>query len=276
MKKQKLNGKVAIVTGGARGIGLATASALSQAGVAVAIGDVDEAALAAAADTSGAKFHGRLDVTDPESFRGFVDAVEAALGPIDILVNNAGVMPTGHVHEESEAVARRMFEINVFGVITGTKRALETMLPRKSGHIINVASLAGVSAGAGVATYCGSKHAVVGFTDSARFEYAKSGVEFTTVLPGFVNTDLTAGTHGLKMIKNVEPEDIAGGIISALRRPRARVYVPTVGGVITRVQNLMPRSAMDRLTAALGADSVFLEDVDHDKRNAYEERARRS
>jgi NAD(P)-dependent dehydrogenase (short-subunit alcohol dehydrogenase family) len=276
MKKQNLNGKVAIVTGGARGIGLATATALAQAGAAVAIGDVDEAALAAAAETSGAKFHGRLDVTDPEGYRAFVDEVEAALGPIDVLVNNAGIMPTGHVHEESEGVARRMFEINVFGVITGTKRALETMLPRRSGHIINVASLAGVSAGAGVATYCGSKHAVVGFTDSARFEYAGSGVEFTTVLPAFVNTDLTAGTHGLKLIKNVEPEDVAGRVINALERPRARVYAPKLGGVITNVQKFLPRSAIDRLTSALGADSVFLEDVDHEKRNAYEERARRS
>jgi short-subunit dehydrogenase len=169
-----------------------------------------------------------------------------------------------------------MFEINVFGVITGTKRALDTMLPRGSGHIVNVASMAGVTAAAGVATYCGSKHAVVGFTESARFEYAGSGVEFTTVLPAFVNTDLTAGTQGIKLMKNVEPEDVADRIVGALRRPRARVYAPRSAGVMANVQKFLPRSAIDRMTSALGGHSVFLDDVDEEKRKAYEDRARRS
>ena len=107
-----LRGKIAVVTGGARGIGAATAKALSAAGATVVIGDLPD-----------------LDVTDADGYRNFLDKVEAEHGPLDILINNAGIMPVGRLHEEPEALARRMFEINVFGVITGTKRALESMLP---------------------------------------------------------------------------------------------------------------------------------------------------
>ncbi len=271
-----LTGKVAVVTGGARGIGLATAKALASAGAKVAIGDLDEAVLKEAATSTGVAYYGRLDVTDAEGYRAFLDAVEAELGPVDVLVNNAGIMPVGHLHEEPEAVARRMFEINVFGVITGTKRALESMLPRRSGHIVNVASMAGVLYAPGAASYVGTKHAVLGFTETARIEYAASGVEFTAVLPAFVNTDLTAGTKGVPGMKTVEPEDVAAGILQALAEPRARVYVPKLAGRLARVQQLVPRRLAEGLSRKLGGDTVFLDDVDQAQRNAYEERARHS
>jgi NAD(P)-dependent dehydrogenase (short-subunit alcohol dehydrogenase family) len=273
---QTLQGKVAIVTGGARGIGRATAVALRNAGAQVAIGDVDETVLAKTASDLGLPFHARLDVTDAAGYRSFVDQVEAALGPVDILINNAGIMPVGHLHEESEEVARRMFEINVFGVITGTKRALDTMLPRNSGHIVNVASMAGVVYAPGAASYVGTKHAVLGFTETARYEYADTGVEFTTVLPMFVNTDLTAGTSGIKVVKNIEPEDVAAGILSALEKPRARVYAPRIGATLAKAQQLTPRGVMQRMTTALGGKTAFLDDVDPAKREAYEDRARHS
>jgi NAD(P)-dependent dehydrogenase (short-subunit alcohol dehydrogenase family) len=275
MGMSTLNGKVAVVTGGARGIGLATCKALIAAGAQVAVGDLDEVVLKDAATSIGAAFHGRLDVTDADGYRAFLDQVEKELGPIDILINNAGIMPVGHLHEESEAVARRMFEINVFGVITGTKRALESMLPRRTGHIVNVASMAGVVYAAGAATYVASKHAVLGFTETARLEYADSGVELTAVLPMFVNTDLTAGTKGVPGVKAVEPEDVAAGILDALAKPRARVYVPKVGKALAGAQHTMPRRAMEFLNEKLGGKSVFL-DVDQSQRKAYEERARHS
>ncbi|MCZ4499044.1 MAG: short-chain dehydrogenase [Marmoricola sp.] len=271
-----LHGKVAIVTGGARGIGLATARALVAAGATVAIGDVDEVALQEAAAAVGVAHHGRLDVTDPELFRGFVDQVEAELGPLDILVNNAGIMPVGHLHEESEELARRMFAINVFGVITGTKRALDSMLPRRTGHIVNVASMAGVVYAPGATTYVASKHAALGFTESARLEHAGSGVEITAVLPMFVNTDLTAGTKGVPGVKTVEPGDVATGILEALAKPRARVYVPKAGKTLAGAQHVMPRRVMEALNDRLGGSTVFLDDVDQSQRKAYEERARKS
>lgn len=271
-----LAGKVAIVTGGARGIGLATALALTRLGSRVAIGDIDQPVLDQAASSQQVAFHGRLDVTNPADFRSFVDDVETALGPIDILINNAGIMPIGHLYDESEETARRMFEINVFGVITGTKRALDTMRPRDRGHIVNVASLAGVTYAAGAATYCGTKHAVVGFTEATRYEYAHTGIEFTTILPAFVNTELTAGTQGLPLLKTVEPEDVAEAIVAVLQKPRARVFVPTYAGAIVRSQSFVPRRVGEFLTDKLGGDTAFLDDVDQTSRAAYEDRARHS
>ena len=131
------------ITGGARGIGYQTAKELIRRGHRVAIGDIDEARVKEAADELGISAVTRLDVTDTDSFRAFLDMVEDQLGPLDVLVNNAGIMPTGHAHEEDDAVTRRQVEINVLGVIFGTKLALQRMLPRRAGHIINTESLAG-------------------------------------------------------------------------------------------------------------------------------------
>ena len=136
--------------------------------------------------------------------------------------------------------------------------------------------MAGVVYAPGATTYVASKHAALGFTESARLEYAGSGVEFTAVLPMFVNTELTAGTKGVPGVKSVEPEDVAAGILEALVKPRARVYVPKVGKALAGAQHSMPRRMMEALNDKLGGSSVFLDDVDQSERQAYEERARHS
>lgn len=274
--RRTLAGKVVVLTGGARGIGLATATALASQGCRVAVGDLDEGLLSKTAPTAGAEFWGYLDVTDEAGFNDFVDRVESALGPVDVLINNAGIMPTGHLVDEPAEVTRRMFDINIVAVVTGTKRALRTMLPRRSGHIINVASMAGVIYMAGVATYTASKWAVVGFTESARFEYSGSGVDFTTVLPGVVNTELTLGTSESRALRTVEPEAIADAIVRALQRPRSRAYVPKVGAVMARSFAITPRSLADRMLAATGGRDKFLDGLDVSAREGYETRARKS
>ncbi|CKO77991.1 short-chain dehydrogenase [Mycobacterium tuberculosis] len=205
--RDKVQDKVIAITGGARGIGLATAAALHNLGAKVAIGDIDEAMAKESGADLDLDMYGKLDVTDPDSFSGFLDAVERQLGPIDVLVNNAGIMPVGRIVDEPDPVTRRILDINVYGVILGSKLAAQRMVPRGRGHVINVASLAGEIYAVGVATYCASKHAVVAFTDSARLEYRSAGVKFSMVLPSFVNTELIAGTGGIKGFKNAEPAD---------------------------------------------------------------------
>src|ERR1700760_610003 len=144
---RSLTGKVAVVTGGARGIGNAIAHALAREGALVAIGDLDAAAASAAAAQLGGRALGLpLDVTDRPAFTAFLDHIENRLGPLDILVNNAGIMPLQPLDEESEASVTRQLEINLHAVIHGTQEAMRRMRPRRAGHIVNIASLAGRAA----------------------------------------------------------------------------------------------------------------------------------
>ncbi|GAA4107307.1 SDR family oxidoreductase [Nocardioides fonticola] len=266
--------KTIAITGGARGIGYQTAKELIRRGHRVAIGDVDETRAKEAADELGVTVVTRLDVTDPDSFRAFLDMVEKQLGPLDVLINNAGIMPTGHAHEEDDAVTRRQVEINVLGVIFGTKLALQRMLPRRTGHIINTASLAGELAVPGLATYCGTKFAVIGFTEAARQEYRKSGVQLSTVRPTFTNTELVAGTAGAKGLRNAEPQEIARATADLIERPRPFVRVTRLAGGMVAAMKFVPGRVAAGLGSALGTDSVFLDDVDMGARQAYLDRIR--
>src|SRR3954467_6900540 len=137
-----ISGRVVAITGGARGLGLATAKALAAQGARVAIGDLDGdlASVEAAAPPGPGPHAGySLDVTDPESFEAFLDQA-AELGPLDVIVNNAGIMPVRVFAEEDPIVTRRQIEINVLGVTSGTRLALDRMLPRGRGHVVNIAS----------------------------------------------------------------------------------------------------------------------------------------
>ncbi|MBZ4561121.1 SDR family oxidoreductase [Mycobacterium avium subsp. hominissuis] len=270
----KVRDKVVVITGGARGIGLATATGLHKLGAKAAIGDIDEVRVKESGAALDLDVYGKLDVTDPHSFSDFLDEVERQLGPIDVLVNNAGIMPLGRVVDESDAVTRRILDINVYGVILGSKLALARMIPRGRGHVINVASLAGETYLAGAATYCASKHAVVGFTDAARIEYRRSGVKFSVVKPTFVNTELIAGTSGAKGVRNAEPSDIADAIVKLVAHPRPRVRVTRTAGAIIASQKFMPRALSEGLNRLLGGEHVFTDAVDVEKRQAYEARAR--
>lgn len=271
---RNLTGKVVAITGAARGIGLATARAFLREGARVGISDIDEIALKEVADDLGPDCIGvPADVTDATSLRAFIDAVEDQLGPLDVMVNNAGIMPTGALLEEGEGIARKTMEINILGVITGTKRALESMVPRGRGVVVTLASMAGETPAPGLATYNASKFGALGFTLAARAEFARHGVDVVAVLPAFVNTELTSGTTGVAGIANVEPEDVAGAIVGAVRssRPRAKVYVPRSAGAVVRSGLLMPEPLQRALTRLFKADSVML-DYDPDARRAYHDR----
>ncbi|WP_433327338.1 SDR family oxidoreductase [Spirillospora sp. CA-294931] len=260
--------KVIAVTGAARGIGLATARALRDKGATVVIGDIDEAAVTEAGRGLGVDAFA-LDVTSRESFAAFLGRVER----LDVLINNAGVMPIGPVTEESEADARRCLDINVHGVMTGTKLALERMLPRGRGHVINIASLAGVLPTPGLALYNASKAAVLAFTEATRLEVRERGVHVSAVLPTFTNTELVAGTRSPKGQKNCEPEDIAAAIVELVGRPRPQVVVPRRLGPQTRLGTLLPDGVKRAIARKYGLDTLFL-DYDHAARKVYDARIR--
>jgi short-subunit dehydrogenase len=269
VKPVSLAGKVIAITGGARGIGLATATVMQALGAKVAIGDIDESAVKEAGSRLGLEIYRRLDVTDRQSFRDFLDTVEQQLGPVDVLVNNAGVLSVGSAVDETDAITKRVLDVNIYGVILGTKLAAQRMLPRGHGHIINIASVAGVTPIAGIATYCATKHAVLGFTDTVRLENRGRGIHFSAVLPALTNTEMIAGVGRAKGFKNAEPDDIATAIAGVIAKPKPRVIVPRAMGVIVSSQRFMPRRVSEALGRALGAERVFTSDVEAEKRKAY-------
>jgi NAD(P)-dependent dehydrogenase (short-subunit alcohol dehydrogenase family) len=269
-------GKVVAITGGARGIGRATAAALAAAGAKVAIGDVDVQAAENAAKELG---HGVLavavDVSDAASFERFLDAVESRLGPLDVLVNNAGIMSLGRLMAESQESARRMVDINLHGVIIGSRLALQRMVPRRGGHLVNVASQAGKVAAAGGATYCATKHGVVGLSETIRQEVRGSGVQVSVVLPSAVNTELAAGLGRTRGVPIVQPEEVAAAILAALVRPRFEVFVPKSMGVLINSGHFFPRRVREGIARLLGSNEL-LGQADMAARAAYEERAAHS
>lgn len=271
-ERRSLNGRVVAITGGARGIGRATAAALAAKGSRVAIGDLDlDLAERTAAELGGGTVALPLDVTDRTSFERFLEEAERQLGPLDAVVNNAGIMPVTPFAEESEESIRRQVEINFLGVLTGTQLAIGRLRPRGSGYIVNIASQAGKAGIPGIATYSGTKHAVVGFSEAIRGELRGSGVEVLCVMPTVVNTDLTSGV-GQRWVKPVEPEDVAREIVAAMEAPRFDVFVPRANGVLYKVLGLMPRAWREALARAIKLDKLMLE-VDHGARRAYEQRA---
>jgi NADP-dependent 3-hydroxy acid dehydrogenase YdfG len=269
---RSLAGKVVAITGGARGIGRATAAALISQGARVAIGDIDTNLVEQTARELGAGTVGLpLDVTDRASFDTFLTEVENRLGPLDVLINNAGIMPIGPFVEEDDATADRMIDINLRGVILGSKLALQRFLPRRSGHLVNVASSAGKAGFPGGATYCATKHAVVGLSEAIRQEVMNDGIDVSIVMPVVVNTELGSGLAEARGFKPVEPEDVANLTIEALQTGRVDVFVPKRVGFILRGQQVMPRRAVDRIGRLFKGDQV-LSNPDHTARAAYEAR----
>jgi NAD(P)-dependent dehydrogenase (short-subunit alcohol dehydrogenase family) len=268
---RSLAGQVVAITGGARGIGRATAVALISRGARVAIGDIDATLAAHTAEQLGSGTVGLpLDVTNRESFAAFLTEVENRLGPLDVLINNAGIMPIGPFVQESDATATRLVDINLHGVIFGSKLALDRFTSRGHGHLVNIASIVGKTGSPHLATYVATKHAVVGLTEALRLELAGTGIGLTVVMPVGVNTELYSGVQALRGMKTPEPEDVAEAIVEALQTGRYEVYVPKRISGIARMQALLPHRAMDALGKALGADTVTR--ADFSQRAAYEQR----
>ena len=267
--------KVVVITGGAQGVGRCTAELLARHGARVAIGDIDGDLVASTAATLGVSGH-RVDVTSPAGFVAFLDEVEAQHGPIDVLVNNAGIMPLNHVEDEDEAAARRIIEVNLLAVISGTKEAIRRMKPRGTrGHVVNISSAAGRLPVAGAATYTASKHGVSGFSNSLSVEMAARGIpiEVTALHPAIIRTELAVGFNAEKgPAKAITPESVAEGILEVIQRPCADAYVPKSLGVSVRTGGLIPRRVGMWLNKVLGGERAALDAMADPERARYEQR----
>jgi NAD(P)-dependent dehydrogenase (short-subunit alcohol dehydrogenase family) len=273
---RSLNGKVVAVTGGGRGIGRAIAQALTSEGARVAVGDIDLASAERAAAELGEGALGLgLDVTDHAGFTAFLDAVEEQLGPLDVLVNNAGIMPVASLVDESPASIARQLDVNLHAVIHGTQEALRRMVPRRAGHIVNIASLAGRMGVPNLATYCATKFGVVGLSEAVHLELRGTGVEVSVVMPYFARTELATGMADARGLQFVTPDEVAAATVSALQNPRFDVPVPRSAGALVQFGNALPRRAREAFQHAMKADQVAV-NANSAARAAYEERAANS
>jgi NAD(P)-dependent dehydrogenase (short-subunit alcohol dehydrogenase family) len=279
MSKKNLTGRKVAITGGARGIGRATAEAFIAAGASVAIGDIDaalaEKTAAEVAETTGGVIAGfALDVTDAKSFATFLDAAATQLGGLDVLVNNAGIMPTGAFVDETAAVSDRQIDINVRGVIIGSKLAATRFISQGGGHIVNIASLAGIVPSPGVAVYCASKAAVVALGDALNQELPPHGVVVTTIAPSLTRTELISGvaTNRLADMVTVNPEDVAATIVRKVASGRGGLApVPAVAGNVFRTTTVLPEFVRNPFYKALGMHANLHND--QTARKAYLDRA---
>jgi NAD(P)-dependent dehydrogenase (short-subunit alcohol dehydrogenase family) len=243
------DGAVAIVTGGASGIGRALSEELARRGACVVLADLDaEVHEAAAAMPSGP---GRaasgfvLDVTDFVSVQRLVENVAAEHGRVDFMFNNAGIGVGGELRDHTIAAWNRIIDVNVRGVVHGVQAAYPLMLRQGFGHIVNTASMQGLMPGPMLASYSTTKHAVVGLSKALRVEAASAGVRASVLCPGVIRTPLlSGGTHGIfvaaipeqeqrararQMFERLRPMDVrrfATKVLDQVARNRAIIIVP--------------------------------------------------
>jgi NADP-dependent 3-hydroxy acid dehydrogenase YdfG len=241
LQRAKLNddrmieGKVAIITGASSGIGFATAVALSRAGAKIAAGarrtDRLESLQSEISKNGGEIFPQRLDVSKKSDCDAFVVAVLEKWGSVDILVNNAGLMPLSFFKSLKVDEWDRMIDVNIRGVLYCTAAVITHMLNKKSGHIVNISSVAGRTVFPAGSVYCATKHAVAAFSEGLRQEVSqRANIRVTCIEPGVVATELLNTITDKSLERYVETikqqeeqqlhaEDIANAILFALQAP---------------------------------------------------------
>ena len=230
--------RVAFVTGAGRGIGRAIALRLAKDGLAVGVTDVDgpeAAAVAEAVSAAGGRATSAVaDVTDMGAMRAALAAVEGALGPVDVLVNNAGWERLALFVETEPDFWDRLIAVNLKGVLNTTRAALDGMIARRGGRIINIASDAGRVGSTGEAVYSACKAGVIGFTKALAREVARHDITVNAVAPGVTDTRLLAqvmvGERGARILEGMrraiplkrlgQPEDVAG-LVAYFASPEA-------------------------------------------------------
>jgi len=268
----RLEGSVVAITGGGGAIGRETAIRFACAGSRVAVGDLDgRAARQTAALLPDARGFA-VDVRDEDSIGAFFEEVEAEFGPLLVFVNNAGVMPLGPWLQEDGPLTHRIIDVNLWGVLHGTRLAARAMVDRGQGHIVNVASLMGRMHAAGAASYAASKHAVVGFGGAFAEELDGTGVTLTTVLPTAVRTPLISGLKLGLIPPVIEPYEVAAAVLTSCRHRRAEVTVPRWLARSPELERLLPGPVTVALRRRFG--DAALHGVDHGARDTYERRAR--
>jgi NADP-dependent 3-hydroxy acid dehydrogenase YdfG len=228
-----LSGKIAIVTGASSGIGEATALALAKSGAKVAIGarrvDRLQSVKSKIEEIGGEVFMQKLDVTKKTDCDSFVEGVLAKWGTIDILVNNAGLMPLSFFKNLKVSEWEQMIDVNIKGVLYCTGAVIPYLVAKKSGHIVNLSSVAGRIVFPAGSVYCATKHAVAAFSEGLRQEFSvRYNIRVTSIEPGVVATELNdtitdqslqGFIENTKKMVALQADDIANAILFAVESP---------------------------------------------------------
>lgn len=252
-------GKVAIVTGGASGIGRAIAAALAARGDTVTVADLDgDAAEKAAAELSVEA--AELDVTDADAVASLYRYVSDRHGRLDLVFNNAGIAVGGMTEELTLDHWNKTIDVNLRGVIHGVRAAYPIMLAQRDGHIVNTASMAGLVPAPMMLPYTTTKHAVVGMSLALRAEAAVHGVRVSAICPGFVDTPLLdnanpdlpqteAGRRAREVARRVQrrlysPEALARDVLRGIAKDEALIVAPAAARAAWRAVRLSPGGAV--------------------------------
>tara|TARA_B100000686_G_scaffold184730_1_gene191562 strand:- start:3320 stop:4072 length:753 start_codon:yes stop_codon:yes gene_type:complete len=248
--KIDLNGKIALVTGGSRGIGRATCIALAKAGAFVAVNynsSTEEAKQTVSdIDSYGGKSEiFKADVSSEEEVSNMFNEVKDKLGTIDILVNNGGVIADSLLISMTSKAWDKVIDINLGGVYNCTREAIKIMIRKKKGKVINISSVIALSGGAGQANYAAAKAGIISFTRACAVEMGKRGIQFNTILPGMIVTDMSSKVReiaGEDILKKIpagrfgEPSEIAD-LVLFLSSPFSNYIngsaIPVDGGLLT-------------------------------------------
>lgn len=246
-------GSTVLITGGASGIGYLTGKLLLEQGARhLVIWDIQEEAMnqvIGELTSLGHRVDGfQVDVTDLAQVQGALREMRARGIGVNVLINNAGIIVgktfAGHSHDEIE----RTMAINALAPMQLAREVLPGMLERGGGHIVNIASAAGMVSNPGMSVYCASKWAVIGWSDSLRIEMERSasGVRVTTVMPYFIDTGMFAGVHS-PLIPILKPDYVAREIVSAIRKDRIFLRLPKWLSLLPLLRGLIPARWFDTI-----------------------------
>jgi short-subunit dehydrogenase len=258
-------GKTAIVTGAASGIGRGLSEALCARGAIVYAADINQAGLIElekAATGSGKIIPIRIDVSQEEDFREAIDEVLKTQGKLDLIINNAGIALGGDFNETSTEQLHKIVDINLWGVIYGTKQAYQVMRTQGHGHIVNVSSSAGAMPVPMSTAYATTKHAIVGLSTSLREEAALHGIRVSVVLPGMVKSriwDDAINMKGYNYKKSMEStplnpigaDQAAQAILAGVEANQRDIVFPWINKFILRFYQLAPGLATKILVKPL-------------------------
>lgn len=249
----EIRGRTVLVTGGASGIGRLMGRRFLEEGAArLVIWDVQQAAMDQAVAALRALGHDVsgyvVDLADPQRIQAAARAMETDAIAVDVLINNAGIIVGKQFVEHSYADIARTLDVNTLAPMYVARELLPGMLARHGGHIVNIASAAGLVSNPKMSVYCASKWAVIGWSDSLRIEMERgdTGVKVTTVMPYYIDTGMFAGVRS-PVIPILKPDYVANRIVAAVRSDRILLRLPWLVNLVPLLRALLPAHWFDRI-----------------------------